>query len=151
MEAERTAAGIGPSSLDSDASFLLARASAVAAAAGNGALAGLGLKVRSYSVLALAVECSPTQRGLAAHLRLDPSQIVALVDDLESRGLVHRRPVPSDRRTRTVEATAQGVSLFTAARAAVRSVERAVHSSLSEAEVDVLRGLLLRIAYSDLT
>ncbi|WP_228375016.1 MarR family winged helix-turn-helix transcriptional regulator [Demequina iriomotensis] len=150
MDVDRMRAGIGRSALDSDASFLLARAGAVAAAVANRALGDLGLKVRSYSVLTLAAECGPTQRELAAQLRLDPSQIVALVDDLEARGLVRRRAVPSDRRTRIVEATAEGASLLAAARRAVESAERDAHAALSEAEAQVLRDLLLRIAYVDL-
>ncbi|MDQ2698388.1 MAG: MarR family transcriptional regulator, partial [Actinomycetota bacterium] len=44
----------GASPLNDDVSFLLARANALSLAAGNAALAVYGLRVRSYSVLALA-------------------------------------------------------------------------------------------------
>src|SRR5688572_23016252 len=85
--------------LGGDLVFLLARANALTLAAANAALAEHGLKARSYSVLALAADgARPTQRELAEFLRLDPSQVVALVDGLEKRQLVERRTDPADRR-----------------------------------------------------
>ena len=39
---------------------------------------------------------------------LDPSQVVALVDELESSGLVKRVTDPHDRRSKLVSATAKG-------------------------------------------
>src|SRR5690606_31144169 len=90
-------------------SFLLARANARSLALGNAALVGLGLRVRSYSVLALVGgDERPSQRELATFLSLDPSQVVALVDDLEARGLVERVADPRDRRANVVRATPQG-------------------------------------------
>jgi DNA-binding MarR family transcriptional regulator len=41
-------------------------------------------------------------------LGYDPSNITALADALEARGLVERRPDPSDRRVRTLARTAEG-------------------------------------------
>ncbi|WP_062303755.1 MarR family winged helix-turn-helix transcriptional regulator [Demequina subtropica] len=136
--------------LDADTSFLLARASALAATAGNRALSGLGLKVRSYSVLALAAEVGPSQRDLAERLRLDPSQVVALVDGLEERGLVERRLDPSDRRARIVVATPEGLALFARAREAIAGAQRETHAPLTEEEQVALGDLLRRLAYADL-
>ena len=45
---------------------------------------------------------------LAAKLRIERPNATALVDDLEARGLVRRRPHPTDRRAKIVEATAKG-------------------------------------------
>ncbi|WP_460773088.1 MarR family winged helix-turn-helix transcriptional regulator [Microbacterium sp. GXF7504] len=96
----------------SDLAFLLARVNALSLARANSALAGLGLKARSYSVLALAASGSrPTQRELSDFLRLDPSQIVALVDGLAERDLVRREPDPNDRRVNVVVATEAGEEL----------------------------------------
>ncbi|WP_062516371.1 MarR family winged helix-turn-helix transcriptional regulator [Demequina gelatinilytica] len=136
--------------LDADTSFLLARASALVAAAGNSALAGLGLKVRSYSVLALAAEVGPSQRDLAERLRLDPSQVVALVDGLEERGLVERRLDPSDRRARIVVATPDGRAMFARARDGIAAAQRETHAPLTEEEQLTLGDLLRRLAYADL-
>lgn len=136
--------------LDRDTSFLLARAGALVSAAGNRALADLGLKVRTYAVLALAVEAEPSQRDLAEKLRLDPSQIVSLVDTLAARGVVERRQDPADRRSRTVVATPDGLALFERARVLLEAAHRELHSHLPDQEAEALRGLLHRIAFVDL-
>src|SRR5688572_9598810 len=49
-----------------------------------------------------------SQRQLARRLHYDPSNITALADALEARGLVERRPDPSDRRFRLVALTEAG-------------------------------------------
>lgn len=134
-------------SLSDDLSFLLARASALANAAGNAALAPFGLKVRSYSVFALAAERShPSQREIAEFLRLDPSQVVALVDDLQKQGLVVREPDPADRRANVIATTDDGVRLLAEARAALRSAEREQHSGLTEQDRVTLGALLRTVA-----
>lgn len=136
------------SDFGSDISFLLARANALSVAAANAALAEEGLKVRSFSVLALAVrDARPTQRELSEFLRLDPSQVVALVDELEARGLVERQPDPADRRANVVVATPQGREVHARAAAATEAAERALHGDLSEADRRTLGDLLSRIAY----
>ena len=134
--------------LDDDVSFLLARANALSLAAGNAALAGFGLRVRSYSVLALAVgDARPSQRELAEFLRLDPSQVVALVDDLQGRGLVQRQADPADRRANVVVATPDGEACFAAARVAVRAAEGELHAELDDDDRARLAELLQRLAF----
>lgn len=136
------------SPLADDLGFLLARASAVSQAAANEALAAHELKVRSYSVLALAVTGGrPSQRELAAFLRLDPSQVVALIDDLERRGLVTRGPDPRDRRANVVAATLAGRSLYRRAQADVEAGERRAHAGLSSADRAELARLLRVVAF----
>ena len=131
-------------------SFLLARANALSLAAGNAALSAYGLKARSYSVLALSAgDARPSQRDLAAYLRLDPSQVVALVDGLQSRGLVERQPDPADRRANVVVATDAGRDLFARAAEGAREAELGIHAGLSEAERDQLTTLLRRLAFAD--
>lgn len=142
------ARGLTASALVDDTSFLLARANAIALVAGNAALAPLDLKARSYSVLQLAcTEPGPSQRELADFLRLDPSQVVALVDQLEARGLVERRADPSDRRANVVVATEAGRSLADEAQRAARRAEDEAHSSLDAAERETLARLLRRLAF----
>ena len=134
--------------LRDDLSFLIARANALSLAVGNAAMAPHGLKVRSYSVLALAVgDVRPSQRELAEFLRLDPSQVVALVDELQSRGLVLREPDPADRRANVVTATEAGRSLFATAEASARAAERELHKDLSGADREQLTALLRVIAF----
>lgn len=141
---EQDAAGTG---LADDLSFLLARASALSNAAGNAALAPFALRVRSYSVLSLAAEAShPSQREIAEYLRLDPSQVVALVDELQRAGLVLREPDPSDRRANVLVATAAGSAVLAQARAALLEAESALHADLSDAERAMLGALLRKAA-----
>src|SRR3954453_15969708 len=49
-----------------------------------------------------------TQHELASLARVDPSSMVAVLDDLERRGIAERRVDPEDRRRRSVHLTAKG-------------------------------------------
>jgi DNA-binding MarR family transcriptional regulator len=49
-----------------------------------------------------------SMKELAAALGIDAPYATVVVDDLESDGLVQRRPHPTDRRTRVVEVTRKG-------------------------------------------
>ena len=54
-----------------------------------------------------------SQRELARRLHYDPSNITALADSLEARGLLERRPDASDRRFRLLALTSEGERLRT--------------------------------------
>jgi DNA-binding MarR family transcriptional regulator len=133
--------------LTEDLGFLLARVSAQVTRATNAALAEAGLRVRQYSVLALASDTpgGVTQRDLAQLLGLDPSQVVTLVDELAAAGLVSRSAPAADRRTRVVAATEAGRQ---ARECAAGLADRAVGASLkaltSEDKAD-MRVLLSRV------
>lgn len=140
--------GLRDSALAGDLSFLLARANALALGAANTALAQHGLKARSYAVLALAAEgARPTQRELAEFLRLDPSQVVALVDELEKRQLVERRTDPADRRANVLVATDAGRALFARARESARAVELGLLAAVAPEEHERLATLLRLLAF----
>ncbi|UKA57487.1 MarR family winged helix-turn-helix transcriptional regulator [Arthrobacter sp. FW306-2-2C-D06B] len=126
-----------------DVGFLLAKLHAGGSAVNNRVLAEFDLKVRSYSVLILANSgLEPTQRELADFLSLDPSQIVALVDDLEKRKLVARAPGNQDRRAKTVTATPKGSELLAQAAIAARHAESEVLAALDDREAAQLKALL---------
>lgn len=137
-------------SVADDLAFLLARANAFSLAGANAALAADDLKVRSYSVLALAAAGTrPTQRELSDFLRLDPSQIVSLIDDLQKRGWVTRQADPGDRRVKVVVATATGVEAYERAHLRVQEHQRAHFSVLDAAELAQLRTLARRLARAE--
>ncbi|RXZ67726.1 MarR family winged helix-turn-helix transcriptional regulator [Agromyces albus] len=141
---------LADSALADDPIFLLARASALAIAAGNASLAEHGLKARSYAVLALAAsDARPTQRELAEFLRLDPSQVVALVDGLQARGLVRREPDPSDRRANVVVITDDGRDMFARARISAHAVEQQLHSALGDESRERVMELLRALAFPE--
>jgi len=138
----------GSQALIDDMSFLLARASALSNAAGNAALAEFGLKVRSYSVLELAAVGGRTsQREIAEFLRLDPSQVVVLVDKLQRAKLVDREPDQRDRRANVIIATALGRETLEKARSRVRAAADSLHGDLSASERATLTDLLRRTAF----
>lgn len=130
-------------SISQDLGFLLAKLHATGSVLNNKALAEFDLKERSYSILILANSgLEPTQREMADFLSLDPSQIVALVDELEKRGLVVRAPGKQDRRAKTVTATAKGGKLLERAREAARRAEAEVLDGLPAEEAAQLKALL---------
>ncbi|MDP9882887.1 DNA-binding MarR family transcriptional regulator [Sinomonas atrocyanea] len=136
---------LAASAIADDIGLLLAKVRAAGSVLNNRALADFGLRERSYSVLRLA--CSglePTQRELADFLSLDPSQIVALIDELEGRGLVAREQGRTDRRQKIVLATRAGERLHAQAEAALKACESEQFAALSSAEVNSLRALLQR-------
>lgn len=49
-----------------------------------------------------------TLRALAERLASDPPYVTLMVDDLEERGLVKRKPHPEDRRAKLVQLTTSG-------------------------------------------
>ncbi|MFD9391057.1 MarR family winged helix-turn-helix transcriptional regulator [Streptomyces sp. NPDC060000] len=56
----------------------------------------------------LATEDPVPMRHIADHLHAEPSNVTAIIDRLEGRGLVERRPDPGDRRVKLVAATTAG-------------------------------------------
>lgn len=61
--------------------------------------------------LVVAVDAPQRLSELAERLRIVPRSATEVVDALESRGLVARRPDPADRRATCVVATAEGERL----------------------------------------
>jgi MarR family transcriptional regulator, organic hydroperoxide resistance regulator len=68
-----------------------------------------GLTMWAYSVL-LALRSQParSQAALAAQIGADKTRLIPILDDLQQRGLIERRPDPADRRSRLLSATPEG-------------------------------------------
>lgn len=73
----------------------------------NAAAAELGLPPAQALVLANLSGPAP-MRELADWLSCEPSNVTGIVDGLERRGLVTRRPAPGDRRVKHVVPTEEG-------------------------------------------
>ena len=111
------------------------------------ALQPLELHPREFTVLrAVRANDGQSQQALAERLHIPPSRMVAIVDELESRGLVERRPDPSDRRVRALYVTTRGQTLLEDAFELVVEHERAISDVLSVEERAELLELLNRIA-----
>lgn len=133
--------------LSGEAMFLMNRIGSLGSAVTNDYLRGHGLKVRHYSLLSLVCEAqAPTQREISDYLVLDPSQVVALVDDLEGQGLLRRETDPRDRRSKILVPTAAGREVLAEAVSQVDAAAAACLSALDGAEQEQLRGLLAKIA-----
>lgn len=77
--------------------------------------AELGLTAAQAKVLlALQPDQPVSQRALADQLGYDPSNLTGLIDKLEARGEVRRRPDHRDRRVKTLLMTAAGTQTRTA-------------------------------------
>jgi DNA-binding MarR family transcriptional regulator len=87
-----------------------------------------------------------TQGALGEALRLDPSNLVGLLNELEQRGLLERRRDPGDRRRHIVELSAAGRQALLRAERALVSVQDDVLGALDEDERAALHALLLRAA-----
>jgi DNA-binding MarR family transcriptional regulator len=113
------------------------------------ALEPLELHPREFAVLrAVKANDGQSQQTLAERLHIPPSRIVAIVDELESRGLVDRRPDPSDRRVWTIHLVRHGQTLLDDAFNIVIQHERAIGYALTAKERAQLLELLNRIAAS---
>jgi DNA-binding MarR family transcriptional regulator len=81
---------------------------------------------------------------LAAMLGTDPPNLTGIVDDLEAQGLVRRRPHPTDRRAKLVEATRKGKDLARRADAILSTPPEGL-SALGADDLDELRRILARV------
>jgi DNA-binding MarR family transcriptional regulator len=110
-------------------------------------LAPLDLEPRHFAVLrAIAWSDGQPQQAIAQRAQIPPSRMVAIVDELEERGLLERRPDANDRRIRTLHVTSTGKKLLGEAFALAVEHDRKVADVLDEQERAQLREYLQRIA-----
>jgi len=121
------------------AGYLIKRAESVVRTDVNAALAPLGLRMFSFSALAvIATNPGLRQAQLADALAVERPNVVAVLDDLQSRGLVSRERAQDDKRAYALEATTAGHELYRMALAAVTEHEQRVTAGLSERERQAL-------------
>ena len=102
---------------------------------------------RGYQVLAAAGRGEPSsQLALAQKLGVDRTVMTYLLDDLETAGLIERRPDPADRRARRVVLTEAGQGRLCDLERRFRSAEEHLLDPLDDGERTVLRDLLQRLA-----
>ncbi|MBN9107592.1 MAG: winged helix-turn-helix transcriptional regulator [Pseudonocardia sp.] len=134
--------GPGPGS-----AFLLAQIGAHAAMCFAGRIGELDLTPPQTGLLrAVAAAPGQSQQALAKVLGTPPSRLVALVDQLDERGLVERRRNPADRRLHALHVTSAGEKLLRRIAEVGRAHDDAVCAALDDDERATLRALLGRIA-----
>jgi DNA-binding MarR family transcriptional regulator len=127
--------------------YLLSRMGAFAQRRFAEQLVPLGLTPRLWGLLnVLAAEGAITQQALGACIGIDPSSMVATIDELEAKGLVERRPHPSDRRAHALHMTQLGRETLTRGRQRAREAREELLGPLDADERQQLHDLLLRLA-----
>jgi DNA-binding MarR family transcriptional regulator len=107
----------------------------------------LELEPGEFALLrAVAASDGEAQHALAERLHISPSWMVAVVDELEKRGLLERRPHARDRRVRNLHLTAAGKKLLKQAERQAEQFDREVAEQLGEADRERLLDLLDRVA-----
>jgi DNA-binding MarR family transcriptional regulator len=109
----------------------------------SAALEPYGLNGRELGVLLVLDAMGPTsQQDAARRLGVDRTTMVALIDALEGKSVVVRRPFEEDRRRNVVEFTERGREVFKQALRASDEAESQFVSPLEEAAADLLRAQL---------
>ncbi|MDN5786492.1 MarR family winged helix-turn-helix transcriptional regulator [Pseudorhodobacter sp.] len=86
-----------------------------------------------------------TMTELSRMLLVSNGNATAVVDRLEKDGLAKRTPLASDRRTVQVTLTEAGLRVFESVAIGHESEVNTVFSSLTEAEIEVLTGVLKKL------
>ncbi len=108
-------------------------------------LAAFGLRARHVVALTLLRDLGEqNQSDLSATLGVDPTNVVALLNELEVDGLVQRRRSPQDRRRHTVALTDAGRARLEEVTHLLAGVEQRVLDPLNPDEQKTLYALLAR-------
>jgi DNA-binding MarR family transcriptional regulator len=107
----------------------------------------LGLRPPHFGVMTL-IDANPgsAQQQLVARSMIDPSSMVAVIDELEQMGLAERRSHPDDRRKHAVYLTAPGRRSLERARVVAMKTAQETFAPLNATELETLRLLLRKLA-----
>ena len=109
-------------------------------------LAPYGLKPVDFSVMStIGHNPGVTSRQLCATLNLLPPNLVGLIQSLESRGLIERKPHPHDGRAVGLHATPKGQALMVQAERTATELEIEKTAKLTPAQRKTLLALLQKI------
>jgi DNA-binding MarR family transcriptional regulator len=144
---EPTGEGVSLGGLETTIGFLLRLAQVAVFKDLLAALKPFDLRVTDLSVL-LVIEATPglQQRVIGEVLRIQRPNLVTIIDQLETRGLVRRGPVPGDRRAYALSLTAEGEALLQKAKTAHAQHDRKVLDALGDFEAEPMLAALRRIA-----
>jgi DNA-binding MarR family transcriptional regulator len=107
----------------------------------------VGLEPGEFALLrAVAANDGESQNALAERLHISPSWMVAIVDELERRELLARKPHARDRRIRNLHLTAAGKRLLKQAQRRAEKFDCEVARPFDESERQQLLELLDRVA-----
>ena len=105
-----------------------------------------GMRPVDFSVLSVvAHNPGVTSRQICAALDILPPNLVGMIKSLHKRGLIMRKPHPTDRRAQGLHLSAVGQRLYREARATASALEQDVAGRLSADELQTLIGLLRKV------
>ncbi|WP_353649114.1 MarR family transcriptional regulator [Nakamurella sp. A5-74] len=127
--------------------FLLSQLGSAAAAAFDSAVRELGISPSEAGLLRLVGRAPVVnQRSVSTQLGVGPSRVVAVLDRLESGGLVERRRSAGDRRNHEIALTDRGRELLGRLRAVAERHELAFVAPLTPDQIRQLGDTLATIA-----
>jgi DNA-binding MarR family transcriptional regulator len=86
-----------------------------------------------------------TQQSLCGQLHLDPTNLVAILNELEEQGYATRRRDPADRRRHIVGISKKGIAVIDKVAAVMDGVEEDLLDGFGPAEREQFEGLLASI------
>ncbi|HWX95980.1 MAG TPA: MarR family transcriptional regulator [Solirubrobacteraceae bacterium] len=129
--------------------YLLARLGESSRRRFHRALEPEGLHPRHFGVMTMvAAHPGMSQQELHEKTAIDPSSMVAVIDELEAGGLAERRHHADDRRVRTIFLTELGQQKLESVRELAGQLQREFFHVLSAEERRTLHGLLRKLAGS---
>jgi DNA-binding MarR family transcriptional regulator len=136
-----------PGELGKFPGYLMARLGEASRRRFHKALEPEGLHPRHFGVMTmLAAHPGMSQHQLHEKTAIDPSSMVAVIDELETRGLAERRPDPADRRARQVFLTERGEQTLQRVRGLAAGLQREFFGTLTAEERKTLHALLRKLA-----
>ncbi|MFY9265747.1 MAG: MarR family winged helix-turn-helix transcriptional regulator [Solirubrobacterales bacterium] len=138
-----------PKALEGLTLFLVGKAGLAGLRHGEAALRPFELRPREFWTLAVIEELGDApQQSIANRLAIDRSDMVAIIDKLQSLGMVTRARDPQDRRKQIIRLSVKGRRVFTRASKSLTAADNEFLTSLTKAQREQIRSSLARLAES---
>ena len=113
----------------------------------NQRLIGYDLSVpKALLLLEISPDSGENPKSLAVKLDLESSSMTGLLDRLEKKGLIERRPDPHDRRGVLIFLTSQGIAARETIKSLVEQLDRKVQEVLSADDIKTFRRIITVIS-----
>src|SRR5919202_5060148 len=107
----------------------------------------VGVTMAQWRVInTLTSQNGTTQREIADKLGLDTSSLIPLIDRLEAKELVQRKPDPSDRRINRLYLTTRAEVLLNAMHSCIILIRKILTKGIREDQIEVTQQVLERIS-----
>lgn len=96
-------------------------------------------------IIALALQEGQSQKEISDVVFLDGSTLVPIIDRMESKGLVVRKPNPKDRRNHKIYLTAKSKGLVDSVVKCLLDIKRVATHNISESRLNITRNVLKQL------